>query len=65
MSSNYAADQRLCFRYMDSTNHLLPKSKFQTANHLLWLYNQFVSDLVETLKEVFSSPGPYYPSGEQ
>ena len=29
------ADQRLCFRYMDSRIPLLPKSKFQASSHLL------------------------------
>ena len=33
------ADQRLCFRYTDSTIPLLPKSEFQASSHLLWLYN--------------------------
>ena len=33
-----AADQRLCFRYMDSTISYL-NSKFQASSHLLWVYN--------------------------
>ena len=37
--SNCAADQCLCFRYLDSTILLLPKSKFQASSHLLWLYS--------------------------
>ena len=31
-------DQRLCFRYTDSTSPLLPKPKLQASRHLLWLY---------------------------
>ena len=31
------ADQRLCFRYIDSTIPLLPK--FQASSHLLYLYS--------------------------
>ena len=40
-----AADQRLCFRYIDSIISLLPNSKFHTSSHHLWLYNP-VCDLV-------------------
>ena len=36
--SNCTADQRLCFRCMDSTIPPLPKSKFQDCNFLLRLY---------------------------
>ena len=31
---NPEADQRLCFRYLDSKIPLLPKSKFQDSSHL-------------------------------
>ena len=31
------ADQRLCFRYTDSTIPLLPKSAISSSSHLLWL----------------------------
>ena len=34
-----AADQRFCFRYIDSTIPLLPKYKFQAFSHRLWLYS--------------------------
>ena len=34
LSGNPAADQCLCFRYIDSTIPLLPK--FQASSHLLW-----------------------------
>ena len=37
--SNDAADQRLCFRYTDSTIPLLLNPKFQPSSHLLWLYS--------------------------
>ena len=37
LRGNREADQRLCFRYMDSTIPLLSKS--QDSNHLLWLYS--------------------------
>ena len=33
------ADQRLCFRYIDSTIPLLSKSEFQASSHLLRLYS--------------------------
>ena len=36
---NREADQRLCFRYTDSTILLLPKSEFQASSHLLLLYS--------------------------
>ena len=39
LRGNREADQRLCFRYTDSTIPLLPKSKFQASSHLLWLHN--------------------------
>ena len=32
------ADQRLCFRYSDSTIFFL-NPKFQASSHLLWLYS--------------------------
>ena len=33
------ADQRLCFRYLDSTIPLLPNPKFPASSHLQWLYS--------------------------
>ena len=33
------ADQRLCFRYTDSTIPLLPRSEILASSHLLWLYS--------------------------
>ena len=34
LCGNRTADQRLCFRYIDSTIPLLPKSKFQASSHI-------------------------------
>ena len=39
LRSNCAADQRLCFCYMDSAIPLLPKYKIQASSHLEWLYS--------------------------
>ena len=51
-SGNRAADQRLCFRYIDSvTIHLLPNMKFQAVHGFT---AQFVSDLVGNTKDRFS-----------
>ena len=36
LRGNCEADQRLCFRCMDSTIPLLPKYKFQASSHLVW-----------------------------
>ena len=36
---DHAADQRLCFRYIDSIFCLLGKSEFPTSCHLLLLYS--------------------------
>ena len=36
---NRAADQRLCFRFIDSTILILPKPEFQASSHLLWPYS--------------------------
>ena len=38
LRSNCEADQRLCFRYTDSTSPLLSKSKISASSHLLRLY---------------------------
>ena len=39
LRGNNEADQRLCFRYTDSTipNYLNPK--FQASSHILWMYS--------------------------
>ena len=39
LRSNREADQRLCFRYLDSIIPLLPKSEISSSSHLLWLYS--------------------------
>ena len=38
LRGNREADQRLCFRYTDSTILSYLNTKFQASNHLLWLY---------------------------
>ena len=43
---NRAADQRLCFCYIDNVFPLLPKSEISASSDLLWLSARFVSDLV-------------------
>ena len=59
LCSNCAADQRLCFRYIDSLSisvqslfYLNPK--FRASSHVLGLYSRFVSDLVGNLEDRFS-----------
>ena len=50
LRGNREADQRLCFRYTDSTIPILPKSEIQNFNALTILYGctaWFVSDLVK------------------
>ena len=37
LRGNREADQRLCFRYIDSTIPLLPYTKFQASSYLVWL----------------------------
>ena len=39
LPGNREADQRLCFRYTDSTIPLLSKSEIQASSHLPWLYS--------------------------
>ena len=41
LRGNSEADQRLCFRYTDSTIPRLSKSDFQASSHLLYLYSLF------------------------
>ena len=38
LHDNRAADQRLCFRYIDCTIPLFPRSEISTSGHLLWLH---------------------------
>ena len=39
LRGNREADQRLCFRYIDSTIPLLPIYEFQVSSHLVWLHS--------------------------
>ena len=39
LRGNREADQRLCFRHLDSTIPLLSKSKLPTSSHLQLLYS--------------------------
>ena len=50
LCGNRTADHRLCFRYIDSTTPLLPKSEISS----LWLYSPFVSDVVGNPVDRFS-----------
>ena len=51
MRGNRAADQRLCFRYKDSTNLLLLNTRFQA----FWSFSVTVqSDLVGNIEDRFS-----------
>ena len=54
LCSNYTADQRLCFRYTDSTIPLLPKSKISSSSHFQWLHR---STCVVPRRPVFSRRG--------
>ena len=61
LRGNREADQRLCFRYIDSTIPLLSKSKFQASSHLLWLYSPVcVRPGRKPRRPVFSQRGSYY-----
>ena len=54
LHGNHEADQRLCFRYTDSTIPLLPESNFK---HLALFFDftaRFVSDLVGNPEDRFS-----------
>ena len=44
--SNCAADQRLCFRYTDSTIPLFSNPKFPASSYLSAFTSRYVSDLV-------------------
>ena len=55
LRGNREADQRLCFRYTDSTSPLLPKSEnFKPLAILCGCAARFVSDLVQNPKDRFS-----------
>ena len=58
LRGNREADQRLCFRYTDSTITLLLKSEIQASSHLLWLYNPVrVGPRRKSRRPVFSQRG--------
>ena len=60
LRGNRKADQRLCFRYTDSTIPLLPKSNFQASSHLLCLYSLVcVGPGRKPRRPVFSQRGSY------
>ena len=48
------ADQRLCFRYTDSTNLLLPKSEISSLQLSCGCTAWFVLDLVRNPEDQFS-----------
>ena len=54
LRSNCAADQRLCFRYTDSTISLLPKSEISPLAIFCVCTAWFVSDLVGDPEDRFS-----------
>ena len=60
------ADQRLCFRYTDSTIPLLPKSEISSlTNNLLWLNSPVcVGPGRKPRRPVFSERGSYDPWSE-
>ena len=61
LRGNREADQRLCFRYSDSTIPLLPTSEFQVSSHLVWLYSLVcVRPGRKSLRPVFSQRGSYF-----
>ena len=41
---NRAADQRLCFCYIDTVFPLLPKSEISASSDLLWLYSPVLAE---------------------
>ena len=61
LRDNREADQRLCFRYMDTIIPLLAKSKFHASSHLLWPYSLVcVGPGRKPRRPVFSHRGSYY-----
>ena len=60
LRGNREADQRLCFRYMDSTIPLLSNTKSQDSSHLLWLYSPVcVGPGRKPRRPVFSQRGSF------
>ena len=63
LCGNRTADQRLCFRYTDSTISLLPKSeKFKSLTIFCGCTAWFVSDLVGNPEDRFSHNEAQLPS---
>ena len=61
LRGNREADQRLCFRYLDSTIHILPKSNFQASSHIQWLRSPLcVGPGRKPWRLVFSQQGSYH-----
>ena len=58
LSGNREADQRLCFRFTESTAPLFLNSKFQVSSHLQWLYSPvYVGPGRKPRRPVFSQRG--------
>ena len=63
LRGNCEADQRLCFRYTDSTIPLQLNPKFQASSHLLWMYSPVcVGPGQKPRRPVFSQPGSIHVS---
>ena len=61
ISGNREADQRLCFRYTDSTILSYLNPKFQASSHLQWLYSLVcVGPGRKPRRPVFSERGSFY-----
>ena len=61
LRGNREADQHLCFRYIESTIPLLPKSEISSqSSHLLWLYRPVcVGPGRKPRRPLFSQRGSY------
>ena len=61
LRGNREADQRLCFRYLDSTIPLRPIYEIQASSHLVWLYSLVcVGPGRKPQRPVFSERGSNY-----
>ena len=62
---NREGDQRLCFRYSDSTIPLLPKSEIQVPSHPLWQYSPVcVGPGRKPRRPVFSQRGSFLEASD-
>ena len=60
LRSKGTADQRLYFRYIDSTIHLLSKLEISASSHLQWLYSPAcVGSGRKPQRQVFSQCSSY------